>query len=45
MHFSKGMCESCVAPILILIISMFYRKDEQVRPYIAHFALLLTISA
>lgn len=24
------MCESCVAPILILIISMFYRKDEQV---------------
>lgn len=26
-----GMCESCVAPILILIISMFYKKDEQVR--------------
>lgn len=25
------MCESCVAPILILIISMFYKKDEQVR--------------
>ncbi|OBZ71805.1 Allantoate permease [Grifola frondosa] len=24
-----GMCESCVAPILILIISMFYKKDEQ----------------
>ncbi|KAI0952361.1 hypothetical protein AcV7_008198 [Taiwanofungus camphoratus] len=24
-----GMLESCVAPILILIISMFYRKDEQ----------------
>lgn len=26
----SGMCESCVAPILILIISMFYKKDEQV---------------
>lgn len=25
-----GMCESCVAPILILIISMFYKKNEQV---------------
>lgn len=25
-----GMCESCVAPILISIITMFYRKDEQV---------------
>ena len=25
------MCESCVAPCLILIISMFYKKDEQVR--------------
>lgn len=25
-----GMCESCVAPILILIITMFYKKDEQV---------------
>jgi ACS family allantoate permease-like MFS transporter len=24
-----GMCESCVAPLLILLISMFYRKDEQ----------------
>lgn len=24
-----GMLESCVAPILILIISMFYKKDEQ----------------
>ncbi|KAI0347077.1 MFS general substrate transporter [Trametopsis cervina] len=24
-----GMLESCVAPILILIISMFYRKNEQ----------------
>ena len=24
------MFESCVAPILILIISMFYKKDEQV---------------
>lgn len=26
----KGMLESCVAPILILIISMFYKKNEQV---------------
>ncbi|KAL5527492.1 hypothetical protein ACEPAG_6283 [Sanghuangporus baumii] len=26
-----GMLESCVAPILILIISMFYRKNEQSR--------------
>lgn len=25
-----GMLESCVAPILILIISMFYKKEEQV---------------
>ena len=25
-----GMLESCVAPILILIISMFYKKNEQV---------------
>lgn len=25
-----GMLESCVAPILILIISMFYTKSEQV---------------
>jgi MFS transporter, ACS family, allantoate permease len=24
-----GMCESCVAPLLILLISMFYRKNEQ----------------
>ncbi len=28
-----GMCESCVAPILILIITMFYKKDEQVSPF------------
>jgi len=27
----EGMCESCVAPSLILIISMFYKKNEQVR--------------
>ncbi|KAH9951750.1 MFS general substrate transporter [Amylocystis lapponica] len=26
-----GMLESCVAPILILIISMFYKKNEQAR--------------
>ena len=25
-----GALESCVAPILILLISMFYKKDEQV---------------
>ncbi|KAI0773854.1 MFS general substrate transporter [Fomes fomentarius] len=29
LRFLLGMCECCVAPILILIISMFYRKDEQ----------------
>lgn len=28
---TAGMLESCVAPILILIISMFYKKNEQVR--------------
>ncbi|PSR73607.1 hypothetical protein PHLCEN_2v10526 [Hermanssonia centrifuga] len=26
-----GMLESCVAPVLILIISMFYKKNEQAR--------------
>lgn len=31
-----GMCESCVAPILILIISMFYKKDEQVGAVISY---------
>ncbi|TFK32256.1 MFS general substrate transporter [Crucibulum laeve] len=30
LRFILGMCESCVAPILILIISMFYKKNEQV---------------
>lgn len=29
-HPFLGMLESCVAPILILIISMFYTKNEQV---------------
>lgn len=29
-----GMCESCVAPTLIQIISMFYKKDEQVYVFI-----------
>ncbi|KZT24438.1 MFS general substrate transporter [Neolentinus lepideus HHB14362 ss-1] len=29
LRFLLGMCESCVAPLLILIISMFYKKDEQ----------------
>ena len=30
MRLILGMLESCVAPILILIISMFYKKNEQV---------------
>ncbi|PCH41449.1 MFS general substrate transporter [Wolfiporia cocos MD-104 SS10] len=29
MRLILGMLESCVAPILILIISMFYKKNEQ----------------
>ncbi|KAG2146714.1 MFS general substrate transporter [Suillus clintonianus] len=29
LRFILGMCESCVSPILISIISMFYRKNEQ----------------
>ncbi|KAI0321877.1 major facilitator superfamily domain-containing protein [Amylostereum chailletii] len=29
LRFLLGMLESCVAPTLILIISMFYKKDEQ----------------
>lgn len=29
LRFLLGMCEACVAPSLILIISMFYKKDEQ----------------
>ncbi|KAF8809386.1 MFS general substrate transporter [Phlegmacium glaucopus] len=29
LRFLLGMCESCVAPILILLISMFYKKEEQ----------------
>ncbi|KAL0948226.1 hypothetical protein HGRIS_010828 [Hohenbuehelia grisea] len=29
LRFLLGMCESCVAPILILIVSMFYKKNEQ----------------
>ena len=35
MRLILGMLESCVAPILILIVSMFYKKDEQVRPTIS----------
>ncbi|ESK89336.1 mfs allantoate [Moniliophthora roreri MCA 2997] len=31
LRFLLGMCESCVAPILILIISMFYKKNEQAK--------------
>ncbi|KAH0840047.1 MFS general substrate transporter [Lanmaoa asiatica] len=34
LRFILGMCESCVAPILILVISMFYKKNEQVGCYI-----------
>lgn len=37
-----GMCESCVAPILILIITMFYKKDEQVSPFQHVFNSVLT---
>ncbi|KIK65345.1 hypothetical protein GYMLUDRAFT_347657 [Collybiopsis luxurians FD-317 M1] len=29
LRFLLGMCESCVAPTLILLISMFYKKNEQ----------------
>ncbi|KAF8885604.1 major facilitator superfamily domain-containing protein [Infundibulicybe gibba] len=29
LRFLLGVFESCVAPILILVISMFYKKDEQ----------------
>ncbi|KAF8517835.1 MFS general substrate transporter [Gautieria morchelliformis] len=29
LRFLLGMCESCVAPILIILISMFYKKSEQ----------------
>lgn len=31
-----GALESCVAPILILLISMFYKKDEQVSARMDH---------
>lgn len=31
-----GMFESCVAPLLILVISMFYKKDEQVGGFPSH---------
>lgn len=31
----QGMCESCVAPLLILLISMFYKKNEQVNARLA----------
>ncbi|THU90897.1 MFS general substrate transporter [Dendrothele bispora CBS 962.96] len=31
LRFLLGMLESCVTPILILLISMFYKKDEQAR--------------
>ncbi|KAH9853799.1 major facilitator superfamily domain-containing protein [Lenzites betulinus] len=30
LRFLLGMCESCVVPILILIVAMFYKKNEQV---------------
>ncbi|KAH0840015.1 MFS general substrate transporter [Lanmaoa asiatica] len=31
LRFLLGMCESCVSPCLVLIISMFYKKDEQAK--------------
>ncbi|KAH7920804.1 MFS general substrate transporter [Leucogyrophana mollusca] len=40
LRFILGMCESCVAPILILIVSMFYKKDEQASR-IAYFYMML----
>ncbi|KIJ20151.1 hypothetical protein PAXINDRAFT_7408 [Paxillus involutus ATCC 200175] len=40
LRFILGMCESCVAPILILVISMFYKKDEQATR-IAYFYMML----
>ncbi|KAF9247192.1 MFS general substrate transporter [Melanogaster broomeanus] len=43
LRFILGMCESCVAPILILIISMFYKKDEQATR-IASFYMMLGFS-
>jgi hypothetical protein len=37
------MLESCVAPILILLIGMFYQKREQVCPFVTtmHYPLSL----
>ncbi|KIJ56803.1 hypothetical protein M422DRAFT_238402 [Sphaerobolus stellatus SS14] len=35
LRFLLGMCESCVAPILIFIISVFYKKDEQASIYVS----------
>ncbi|KAH7916345.1 MFS general substrate transporter [Hygrophoropsis aurantiaca] len=43
LRFILGMCESCVAPILILIISMFYKKDEQATR-IAYFYMMLGLT-
>ncbi|KAF8842245.1 MFS general substrate transporter [Paxillus ammoniavirescens] len=40
LRFILGMCESCVAPILILVISMFYKKNEQATR-IAYFYMML----
>ena len=40
LRFLLGMCECCVAPILILIIGMFYKKHEQV----SNFAAVITDS-
>ncbi|OJA16978.1 hypothetical protein AZE42_00562 [Rhizopogon vesiculosus] len=40
LRFILGMCESCVAPILISIITMFYRKEEQATR-IAYFYMML----
>ncbi|KAG1753924.1 MFS general substrate transporter [Suillus paluster] len=40
LRFILGMCESCVSPILVSIVSMFYRKEEQ-GTRIAYFYMML----
>ncbi|EPQ59295.1 MFS general substrate transporter [Gloeophyllum trabeum ATCC 11539] len=44
LRFILGMCESCVAPLLILIISMFYKKNEQASR-ISWFYVMVSISS
>jgi ACS family allantoate permease-like MFS transporter len=43
LRFVLGMLESCVAPILIIIISMFYKKDEQASR-ISWFFVMVSVS-